>query len=304
MAWEFKTFRMISSALRSRKSAIDYVKSNWIKISDDNIADFWRLTKEDVVTFAEIFFPRYGKDDEYFVLFCMKNSYGHDDDYKNLWVVTREWSESDPKGTNIPMLVDITKNLDKLLMENVEDLEIKDAVQRKDFYINFDPMVFADYSANKAEKASVIEGNPFDDPVFTIYTILNYSHILRNRMKQKLDRKTLEIIMIRLINYINKFGGQELMMQNGLELDPKTDLYTVRNFDQYLEDAKNYQPLKFEQTSEYRLCHQFLTDEINAFANDPELFKKIYKDVKVKNGQTADQFVTSIDQTMGDSDGF
>lgn len=250
----------------------------------------------------EIFFPRYSEDDEYFVLFCMKNAYGHDDDYKNLWVVTREWSQSDKDGTNIPILVDITKNLDKLLMENVEDLEIKDAVQRKDFYINFDPTLFADYSSSKAETASVTEANPFDDPVFTIYTILNYCRILRKRMKRKIDRETLEIIMIRLINYVNKFGGQDLMMQNGLELDPKTNLYTVRNFNQYLKEAKDYVPFKFKQTSDYRLCNQFLIDEINAYANDPDLFKKIYKDVQVKNGQTADEFVTSIDQTMGDGE--
>lgn len=300
MTWKLETFRMLSSRLRSRNKAINYVKTHWLKISDDNIADFWRLTKEDVVTFAEIFFPRYAKDDEYFVLFCMKNSYGHDGDYKNLWVVTREWSESDPKGSNIPMLVDITKNLDKLLMENVEDLEIKDAVQRKDFYINFDPMMFASYSSGKAEKVSVADVNPFDDPVYTIYTIINRCRLLG----QHIDRKTLEIIMIRLINYVSKFGGQELMMQNDLELDPETSLYAVRNFNEYLKDAKDYVPFKFDQTSDYLLCNQFINQEIESYVNNPDLFKKMYKDVKVKNGQTADQFVTSIDQTMGDGDEF
>lgn len=302
MTWKLESFRSLSSRLKSRNQAIAYVLNNWVKISDDNIADFWRLTKEDAVTFAEIFFPRESSqsDDEYFVLFCMKNKYGHDDTYKNLWVVTREWSQSDPEGSNIPTLVDITENLDKLLMENVEDMEIRDAVQRKDFYINFDPIVFASFSADKATKVSVTKTNPFDDPTFTIYTILNRCRILGKRI----DRKALEIIMIRLINYVNKFGGKDLMMQNGLELDPKTNLYVVGNFDQYLKDVKDYEPFEFDRTtSDYLLCNQFLNEDINAYANDPNFFKEIYKHVEVKNGQTSDDFVTSIDQTMGDDTG-
>lgn len=301
MTWELKSFRSLSSDLGSRGKAIEYVYNNWVKISDDNIADFWRLTKEDAVTFAEIFFPRESKnsEDEYFVLFCMKNTYGHDDAYKNLWVVTREWSQSDPEGSNIPTLVDITENLDKLLMENVEDMEIRDAVQRKDFYINFDPIIFASFAAGKVTKASVTDENPFDDPVFTIYTIFKRSHILG----EKIDRKTLEIMMIRLINWASKFGIQDLMMKNGLELDPSTNLYMVGNFDQYLQDVKDYQPFKFEPKSDYLLCNEFLNQDINAYAADPSFFNKIYKHVEVKNGQTSDEFVTSIDETLGNSTG-
>lgn len=302
MTWELESFRSLSSRLGSRGKAIRYVYNYWVKISDDNIADFWRLTKEDAVTFAEIFFPKESKksDDEYFVLFCMKNTYGHDDEYKNLWVVTREWSQSDPEGSNIPTLVDITKNLDKLLMENVEDMEIRDAVQRKDFYINFDPIIFASFAAGKATKASVTEENPFNDPAFTIYTILNRCRILH----QRIDRKTVEIMMIRLINYANKFSIQDLMMKNGLVLDPKTNLYTVGNFDQYVRDAKDYQPLKFDQSaSDYLLCNKFLNKDINAYANDPNFFNEIYKHVEVKNGQTSEEFLTSIDQALGDSTG-